>query len=994
MKTHSLAFIALVFGAIFVQPSARAAEGAAPVEAAAVRTLSGTWLLATDPGNKGRDERWFEKARPEAKEAAVPGVIQQVFPGYHGVAWYWNTFVVKAATGQAGQPAPQRHLLRFGAVDYLADVWVNGTHVGSYEGGETPFEFDVTAALKFDVENVLAVRVINPGNTPIDGVALNQTPHRNKVVSPRCGSSFDYGGIMYSVELRRVPAVYVSDVFVRPDVKSGSIGTTISVRNSGDKSVAATIELNVATSAGGDVVQAIEQKVELPAGESSHELALTVSQPRLWNLDDPYLYRVTAKVSAPSPLTPLPRGGEGDRSAGAAHQQSVRCGFRDLRVVDGYFQLNGKRIFLKSTHTGNHIPMGQVAPVIADYVRRDAIYAKASGFNTIRFISGMAYPEQLDFCDELGLMVYEECLAGWCLENSPKMGERFDRATSDMVRRDRNHPSVTIWGLMNETPDGPVFRQAVSFLPKLRKLDPTRLVLLHSGRWDGDPKVGSVSNPGGTQWEATWGVEGPDAPKTGMKWGGYVDRAGDAHVYPGTPHTPQTVKFIRELGRDTKPVFLSEYGIGSLMNVIKEWRGFEQAGARPDLEDAAMVRAQSQAFMADWKRLGFDDVYAFPEDLLRESQRLHSRQRTLGFDLVRSNPKLCGYNLTGMLDHAITGEGLWTFWRQWKPATFDAVADGWSPLRWCLFADPQHGYSGKEITVEAVLASEDALKPGEYPVRCRITGPAGVAWEKAATVKIPDPAPFAIPAIRETVKLEGPAGQYTFAANLESGGAPTGGRLTFYLTAPDSLPKLIGEVALWGIDKKTEDWLTARGLTCRQFNAEAPAQRELILVGKPDGEKSPAVWEALTQRLAKGSTIVFVSAHPFRHGKAGMNWLPLKNKGRCISFNDWLYHKECVTRRHAVFQGLQGPGIMDWDYYGPVVPHEVFEGQDTPDDTMVASFVTGYYDYPNGYGCGLLMAAYKSGEGRFILSTPYILENLGTHPAADRLLVNLIRYAQ
>ena len=85
-----------------------------------------------------------------------------------------------------------------------------------------------------------------------------------------------------------------------------------------------------------------------------------------------------------------------------------------------------------------------------------------------------------------------------------------------------------------------------------------------------------------------------------------------------------------------------------------------------------------------------------------------------------------------MLDHAMTGEGLWTFWREWKPATFDAVADGWSPLRWCLFVDPSHGYAGRTFTVEAVLATEDVLRPGEYPARFRVFGPHGVAWEKAA----------------------------------------------------------------------------------------------------------------------------------------------------------------------------------------------------------------------------------------------------------------------
>jgi hypothetical protein len=974
------------------------------VESAAVRTLSGTWLLAVDGENKGRDERWFEKARPEAKAAPVPGIIQQVFPGYHGVAWYWHTFTVT----QLPAAGEDRMLLRFGAVDYLADVWLNGTHLGRYEGGETPFEFDATAAFRAG-ENLLAVRVLNPTGRPIDGYVLNQTPHRNKVDAPRCGSSFNIGGIMYPVELRRVPPVYMADLFVRPDVKSGQIQVTIAVRNTGPATTGM-LTLNVAQSGGGgDVLQRVEQKAAFAAGDSMHELSIAVGQPHLWNLDDPFLYRVTAGVrqafqgDTPSgrPLDTPPsvslekRTDDGKRT----HQLSVRCGFRDFRVVDGYFQLNGKRLFLKSTHTGNHIPIGQTVPVIADFVRRDLIYAKASGFNTVRFISGVAYPEQLDFCDELGLMVYEECYAGWCLEDSPKMAERFDRNSSDMVRRDRNHPSVTIWGLMNETRDGPTFRQAVAFLPKLRTLDPTRLVLLHSGRWDAAPTIGSVSNPGGAEWEPMWGVEGPNAPKVDPKldWnpGGYLDRAGDAHVYPAVPHTPQTLKFIREIGRETKPVFLSEYGIGSMMNVISESRHFEQVGARPDLEDAAMLRAQSEGLTADWKRLGFEGVYPFAEDLLRESQRLHSRQRALGFDLVRSNPKFCGYNLTGMLDHAITGEGLWTFWREWKPGTFDAVADGWSSLRWCLFATPQHGYAGREFTVEATLATEDALKPGEYPARFRIVGESGIVWEKAEMVRIPSPAPLAVPVIHETIKLAAPAGKYVFAAELEHGGAPVGGRLAFYLSDPAALPKLEGQATLWGIEKRAEDWLTARGLACRTLDVAAPSARELVIVGRPgDADTNPKAWEALTQRMAKGATVIFLSGVLFRDSKAAMQWLPLKNKGRCRSFNDWLYHKECVAKRHPVFEGLQSPGIMDWDYYGLVIPHEIFEGQDTPDETICAAFATGHHEYGNGYGCSLLIAAYRSGDGRFILSTPYLLENLDAHPAADRMLLNLIRFAR
>ena len=186
-------------------------------------------------------------------------------------------------------------------------------------------------------------------------------------------------------------------------------------------------------------------------------------------------------------------------------------------------------------------------------------------------------------------------------------------------------------------------------------------------------------------------------------------------------------------------MFLSEYGTGSLLNVIRGTRHFEQSQACPDLADATLFREMAAKLEADWQAWGFDGVYPFPEDMLLDSERLHSRQRLLGFDLVRANPQLCGFNLTGMLDHGITGEGAWTFWREWKPGVAEALADGWAPLRWCLFAAPSHVYAGRPCHLEAVLATEDVLPPGEYPATLRVHGPGGVIWEDKRTVVVPPP---------------------------------------------------------------------------------------------------------------------------------------------------------------------------------------------------------------------------------------------------------------
>jgi len=663
---------------------------------------------------------------------------------------------------------------------------------GPFEGGETPFDVIITDLILKDGDNLLAVRVLNPTYDFIDGYTLGQIPHLNKVMIPQAGCTFNFGGIMYPVELWVAPPVSITDLLVRADARTGVITVTATIRNSTGAPSEGTVSYSVAAAnATGDLVDSAEQTVACVAGEAEPTVTLTIAQPRIWHLDDPFMYRVTAELRAP-----------GQRPC----QKSVRCGFRDFRITDGYFHLNGHRIFLKSAHTGNIVPIGMKVPVVPDHICRDIINAKAAGFNAIRSI-GTLWPEQLDFCNEIGLLVIEESMANWLLgaPNSgysyatqypdvpytAEMEKRFEHNNSEMIRRDRNHPSVVAWELLNETQDGPIFDNAVRFLAKLRMLDTTRVVLLSSGRFDGRYTIGSISNPGSDTWEYAWGVEGPDAAHGTMRYPS-PEGSGEFHFYPAVPQTATANALLRNLGKQTKPVFLSEYGIGSLFDVINEWRHFEQAGARPDLEDMSWLREQSEGLYADWQRLGLQGAYSFVEDMLRDSQQLNARQRTLGFNLIPSNPHLCGFSLTGLLDHGMCGEGLWTFWRHWKPGMFDAVRDGWSPLRWCLFVDPMHAYAGREVTIEAVLATEDVLQPGDYPARFRVCGPTGTVWEKSATVTIPDPLQLAVPVIRETFRLDGPGGQYTFTANLERGGAPTGHSLTFHVSTVADWPRLSG----------------------------------------------------------------------------------------------------------------------------------------------------------------------------------------------------------
>ena len=369
--------------------------------------LDGQWLLATDPQNVGKRERWWEQPVPAAKSTLVPWIIQDAFPGYHGVAWYWRDFVAPP------NPHPQgRFLLRFWGVDFAAEVWLNGVPVGQHENGETPFILDVTATLKVGATNHLAVRVLNATHQPIDGIVLNQTTHQARCLPYSAGGAYNCGGITGSVELLLAPALRVEDLYAAPDPQTGLIHIEANVRNTSPGTARARIEFSVAPAAGGETLAVIALERAFAPGDSLILSELKIDAPHLWDIQDPFPYRVTARVDT--------------GAAGSADERSVRCGFREFRFENGYFRLNGRRIFLRSSHTCNHFPIGQRLPHDPDLARWDLLDVEVMGFNAIRFIWGGAERYQLDLCDEIGLMVYEESFASSGMDDSPKMVERFD----------------------------------------------------------------------------------------------------------------------------------------------------------------------------------------------------------------------------------------------------------------------------------------------------------------------------------------------------------------------------------------------------------------------------------------------------------------------------------------------------------------------------------------------------------------------------------------
>ena len=168
------------------------------------QTLDGAWHIVADEDNTGVAKGWCTTAGYPVRQARpipVPGNITEAYPGYHErILWYSRTFTPEMAT-----TPDMRYYLRFGAVNNICDVWLNGTALGTHEGAESPFEFDVTNLLLPARENRVTVRVANNACSIL-------------------GNYYDHGGSVQHVTLAAQPTVRITQVFARGEVGGSQSG--------------------------------------------------------------------------------------------------------------------------------------------------------------------------------------------------------------------------------------------------------------------------------------------------------------------------------------------------------------------------------------------------------------------------------------------------------------------------------------------------------------------------------------------------------------------------------------------------------------------------------------------------------------------------------------------------------------------------------------------------------------------------------------------------
>ncbi len=411
-----------------------------PAGAEARSFADGTWRPVDLPHD------WSIEGKPD--KDAPGGSGEGFYEG--GTGWYRKTF--HAPAGWKGK----RVSVEFDGVYRDATVYLNGHKLGTHVYGYTAFGFDLTPELDFSGANVLAVRVDN---------------------SAQPNSRWYSGsGIYRHVRVVVTDPVHVAlwGVFVTtPEVSSTSAKVRIQTRvaNESFAGESVTVETTLLDKAG-NKVGAGKSKLSLAAGKDEEGAQeITVSNPVLWSPDSPAMYRAVSTVR---------RGGR------ILDQVTTPFGIRSLAwSAEKGLELNGKPVKLSggSVHHDNG-PLGAAAFDRAEERRVELL--KAAGMNAVRTAHNPPSSAFLDACDRIGLLVLDEPFDVWeahkvKFDYGSDFDEWWKRDISAMVLRDRNHPSIVIWGIGNEIPELEVDRGAAlgkQLADQVRALDNTRPLTL------------------------------------------------------------------------------------------------------------------------------------------------------------------------------------------------------------------------------------------------------------------------------------------------------------------------------------------------------------------------------------------------------------------------------------------------------------------------------------------------------------------------------------
>ena len=549
--------------------------------------LNGTWSYEFDFSRSGMDRRLFESKGFEGR-ITVPFAPQSELSGvgykdFIPEMWYHRTLAVPQDW------AGKKIILHFGAVDYIASVYIDGKIAGRHWGGSSSFSIDITRMVVPGQEHNLVVRVEDDERSG------------QYAKGKQCGRFASFGceytrttGIWQTVWMEPVSKNGLKDVYIVPDLDQSRFVVEPSYYG-----LAAGQQLRVTVKDGGKVVSS---KTVPASAQTSAELP--VKKAKTWSPESPFLYDIDLEVL--------------DAEGNVIDKASSYSGMRKIHIVGNRLYLNNEPVYLRFVLDQGFYPDGIWTAPTDEALKHDIELSMAAGFNGARLHQKMFEPRFHYWADRLGYLTWGESASWGANINNPLSARNFLTEWEETVIRDRNHPSIIMWTPFNETWEHPedreVAREAcrmVSDVYKLTKNLDYRPCHDVSGNYHVMTDVFSVHQY----------MQNPDDLK---KWLAPVDGLVRHH---DLEH--------REVEYDGQPYLVDEYG-GIKWVVGQEFSEISWGyGDAPKTLDEFYQRLEALTDVI----LGFDHIcgYCYTQltDVEQEQNGIYNYDRTPKFDMEK-----------------------------------------------------------------------------------------------------------------------------------------------------------------------------------------------------------------------------------------------------------------------------------------------------------------------------------------------------------------------
>lgn len=416
--------------------------------------LNGTWTYSFDFGQTG-GERDFTGSKGFDGKITVPFCPESKLSGVEHTdfipcLWYQRTISVPAAWD--GKTV----LLNFGAVDYDATIYIDGTKVGRHCGAGSSFSLDITKFVKAGQSANLVVQV----KDNLRGGKQPGGKQSTGYYSAGCNYT-RVTGIWQTVWMEAVGRNALKQVFATPDIDQQQL--VVRPEFYDEEVSGATLTVQVL-----DGKKVVSSRTA-PATNNT-VIVLPIKNPKLWSPETPNLYDVTYVVR--------------DAKGGVLDEVKSYAGMRKIHLAGGYFYLNNKPYFQRLVLDQGFYPDGVWTAPSDEALKHDIEMSKAVGFNGARLHQKVFEERYFYWADKLGYITWAE-QASWGLDvNNEEAVRNFLTEWADEVVRDRNHPSIVTWTPLNETwgaRDGVYVRFVTDLYNLTKAIDPTRPVNDASG---------------------------------------------------------------------------------------------------------------------------------------------------------------------------------------------------------------------------------------------------------------------------------------------------------------------------------------------------------------------------------------------------------------------------------------------------------------------------------------------------------------------------------